>query len=77
MYEKGDKCAQVRPIRTMIQEKCAKYNTMCHKGDVHESIIPHFGSYGSETKQAMRNKNLTLWVYRLVIELGRWIFTCL
>ena len=42
--EPADKCSKVKPLMSMIQQKCKKFATMTKNVD--ESMIPYYGKLG-------------------------------
>ena len=56
----NDKCAKIRPIVDMIQERCLKYAQPCRDYDVDESMVKYYGKFGAGMKQRMPQKPIRM-----------------
>ena len=54
--DSSDKCSKIRPLITMMQERCKKYGILTKILDIDESMIPYFGKFGQRLKQRMPMK---------------------
>ena len=56
----NDKCAKIRPIVDMIQDRRLKFAQPCRDYDVDESMVQYYGKFGAGMKQRMPQKPIRM-----------------